>query len=356
MTVPAHVPFDFYCPFPPEENPGKAALAENSIRWTQKFAFGHSPEKLLAYGGGGALLTTHLFPWARGEAAQVLSDYSAWAFLINDSVIPPDADRPLGDVVEEIARCVQVCWTAGALPDCTTPLVVAAGEVFDRMKRVLTPIQFVRFTRTQTEWLQTMLWELAMRERGHHPGVNEYIAMRIGAVGCFATLGYIDGLAMTKLPETELSTPKVRAACLAALFAAALDNDRYSLTKEAGRPKYNIFSALRTDDPNLTEAQSITEGIALRDRILHLYTRLRAEILPTASLDLRRYLHCVENVVSGNLYFGTHALRYYAPGGGPQVTVSEHAPPGTCLTAPPYPAISWWWDQLRATAGRGSIR
>ncbi|WP_406510609.1 terpene synthase family protein [Streptomyces sp. NBC_00212] len=135
--------------------------------------------------------------------------------------------------------------------------------------RPATDVQYDRFIDGQTRWLQDMLWETALRERGERLDVNTYLALRLGTVGIYATIAQFGLVGGTEITAQEFASPLFRAVIESGLYAATLGNDRYSYFKESegGQLKYNIFTALMVEHPQWTERQAMTEGIVIRDRM-----------------------------------------------------------------------------------------
>ncbi|SDS54232.1 hypothetical protein SAMN05216371_0128 [Streptomyces sp. TLI_053] len=340
--LPPHL-LTFYCPFKSELSPDNDLLSQGTRAWVRRFGFGDA-----AHADTGAAMTAHFFPRVTGELAQALADYSAWAFVVNDHAVPEPGTAATCDVVDDMNRWARVMRSIDTYGAYGTPLEAALRDSLLRIRARTTPLQFERFVNAQSTWLWQMTWETALREKQKQLGVNDYLAMRVGAVGVYATHGCIDAVAGIETPDGELARSCVRAACEAGAFASALDNDRYSLLRESqpGKAKYNLFKAMRHDNPYLSEAESIVEGVRLRDRIMSLYVRLRDKILTDASEDLARYFATLDLVIGGNVRFGTSATRYVTPRNAPRPVVLT-APPAELSSEPaPYPTIAWWWDQL----------
>ncbi|QIP84232.1 hypothetical protein GLX30_09545 [Streptomyces sp. Tu 2975] len=339
----------FYCPLDEETGADAERLSANSAAWAQKFDLGLGDANLASlYGAGGASLITHAFPHATTDPdlAQALADYSAWAFMTDDFIVPDPNAR--ADILHTVYRWAHTMQVPRSWESQGTHLDDALRNVLERLRACMSDVQYERFTTAQAGWLHAMLWERALRERGTALTVNDYLAVRIGAVGVHATLGYLDAVEGTEITAQEWSSPPVKAAVEASLFAAALDNDRYSFCKESdlAQVNYNLFGALQHEHPDWTLAQAMIEGIAIRDTMLALYLRLREQILPTASPDLRKYLTGVERVVSGDITFGTTCMRYFAPEAAPHIQ-RTFTPPAHLSDEPlPYPTIAWWWEHI----------
>lgn len=348
-----HLPddlFSFYCPLPEEVISTSESLEAETLAWAEKLDLGQGDTQATKlYALTGAKFMAHVYPHANGNLAQALSDYSAWGFAANDKAVPTDPTIRTCDVLHTLFRWVRTMRSPNSWTLDDNSLSAALRDTFMRLRDCMTPVQMHRFTVGQTSWLLDQSWETSLRERGAALTVNEYLAMRIGSGGTYAATSYIDAVEGIETPDQELASPIARAAAEAGMMAGLLDNDRYSLGKESrpGFKKYNIFDALRHQHPNLSVRQAILDGIAIRDRILILYARLCNQFLPRASKELRQYFIGVDRIISGNVTYGTTALRYLNPASFSTIQRTEKLPPGLPTEPLPYPTIAWWWDHLK---------
>src|SRR5918992_427536 len=347
-SVPAEL-FSFYLPFSQETNPAVGSLETGTLSWAEKFDLCRGDAQAATlYALTGANFMAHVYPHANGDLAQALSDYSAWGFAVNDQAVPTGQVIRTCDALNSIFQWVWTMRSPNSWIADDNSFLAALRDTFLRLSDCMTPLQMHRFTTGQTSWLLDQSWEASLRERGAELTVNEYLAMRIGAGGVYAAISYIDAVEGIEVSGQELASPIVRAAVEAGILAGVLDNDRYSFIKES-RPrskKYNIFDALRYDNPSLSPQQAILDGIAIRDRLLVLYTRLCNQILQHASEELRQYFIGADRIISGNVTFGTTALRYLSPASAATIQRTEEPSADLPATPLPYPTISWWWDHL----------
>jgi hypothetical protein len=339
----------FWIPFEPEVAPNAEDLTAQSAAWAQKVGLGgQDPDRAAVYGNVGALMMAHFFPHTTGRLQQALADYSAWAWAAKDAIDPAAAARTC-DVVHFANRMARLTRSPHSWAGTSTPLEDAFTDVITRIRACTSDLQFAWFMRGQEIWLHQLLWENALRERGAPPTVNEYLAMRIGAVGIYSTHGYLPCTENIEPPARELATPLVQATAEAGLLASALDNDRYSSIRDAivDPAVHSLPAAIRADQPDLTAAQAMQAAVSIRDQILALYLRLRDRVLATASPALRQFFTGIELVIAGNYVLGATALRYLNPAatGTYQRTTT---PPTTVDSGQPlpYPTIVWWWQQL----------
>ncbi|MGW2425815.1 terpene synthase family protein [Streptomyces sp. NPDC001709] len=326
------------------------------VAWARKSGLGGGdPQLAELYGNAGALLTAHVFPRATGPLQQALADYGAWAFESNDRVVP-DRKGHLGEVVHAINRWAQLMRAPGTWMTDAVPFEEALRDALERIRIHASDVQYERMVRGQETWLQYMLWETALRENNRPPGVNEYLAMRTGSGGTYATIGYLDLVQDIETTAPELAAPAVRAAAHAGILTAVLDNDRYSCFKEEslGQDKYTLTGALRTDDPALKRQESLRRTVQIRNTVMAMYLHLRDQVLTDASAQLHSYFEGIDRVIAGNFNFATTALRYLDPATAALCRHTTTAPPDLATDNPlPYPAISWWWDLLKAPHRHG---
>ncbi|MFI9508613.1 hypothetical protein [Nocardia sp. NPDC052566] len=339
---------DFWCPFDAEVCPEADTLSAGTRAWAQQFDLGDGdPAKTELYANVGAVFTANVYPHITGPVGQALTDYSAWGWVANDHALPPQGARTC-DVLHKLYRWARIMRAPSSFPELTTPADAALTEVFTRLYEEAPARPRARLVDSQVRWLLDMGWEVVLHERGAQLTVNDYLAMRLGSGGAEAALGYVEIVEGIEVPDREWTAPRFRAASEAGMFAAVLDNDRYSLSNDLtnGLTKYTIFNALLTEYPNLTATEALLAGVEIRNRMLNLYIQLRAQILSGASSELRRYLTGLDLIVSGNIVFGATALRYHTPqlADAPQRHETPTSPPGGDRL--PYPTISWWWDHL----------
>lgn len=334
----------FYCPFTTETNPEGARLLRATVDWASRYDLGSgNPAKTQMLAQTGVAYTVCANPHVRGELAQALSDYNAWAWTVNDFV---GSAVSTADAVYRLGRWERIVRSPRSWHGDGDLFESAGGEVLDRIHSLVTPVQWQRFVAGQSQWIQAMSWEVAIRELARPLGINEYVAMRISCVGVYAATSYFDMTEGMELSEKQWSDPLVRAAVEAGAFTGGLDNDRYSYLREKDLTitKNNIFTALRTDYPQLTEYDIVDRAIGLRDQCLTQYLHLRDKALATAGKALGQYLRAVDLMVGGNLNFAVTGIRYQNPGTASALTITPHAP----HTSGPrlhIPTIEWWWAQ-----------
>ncbi|MGX1887145.1 terpene synthase family protein [Streptomyces sp. NPDC055287] len=341
----------FYCPLPTGVCPDRKAMTEGTLAWAQRFDLGQGDEHTtmkLALNAG--VFSAHMYPHATGDLGQALSDYAAWAWIPNDIC---GSGQPAADVLLTLGAWESIMHFPDSAPEATEPegshpAGAALRDACVRLRELMTPVQWQRWLTVQQLWLYQMAREAAVLERGTVLSVNDYLVMRMGSAGAFAAAGYLDAVEGIELSERQWARRDVRTATEAALLVGAVDNDRYSYYREHNLPvkKHNLFQAVLGEHPGDSLEEAVTKAVAIRDRLMSLYLRLRERILQDAGEDLHRYMSGIDLIISGNINFGMKTARYLLPDSPYTVTWTDK-PSDPTPDPLPYPALTGWWKQLR---------
>jgi hypothetical protein len=116
--------------------------------------------------------------------------------------------------------------------------------------------------------------------------------------------------------------------------------------------RQNIIDLLSLER-GYSHRQAFDEAMALRDRVMCLFLRLRDEVTKTASAELCCHIGGLGRWIQGNIEWGLSSDRYLKPDGSLTTTLPSQSPDiwretpvDSSNEAPPIPAISWWWEQL----------
>ena len=166
------------------------------------------------------------------------------------------------------------------------------------MRHWATPTQMRRFSDSLALWMSDYVTEACTRPRFGDLDVNQYLALRAGSIGGVNAVAAGEVAYGLEVPATERDSWPVRAASEAAMLIAALDNDRYSLAKSKRQKEENpdLFTVIQRNHPEYSFSRALAEGIAVRDRILALYKRLRDQELAAASAQLRGYFQLLDDL------------------------------------------------------------
>jgi len=187
--------------------------------------------------------------------------------------------------------------------------------------------------------------------------LDSYVAQRIHSGAVKPTLVTLDVADGYELPTAQLERPDVAALSEMVCTIVGWDNDLMTYHKETvkGGADHNLVTVL-AESRSLSAAAAVAEALAMRDRVLCLFLRLRDQIAADASTELRRYVGGLEAWIRGHLDWGIETARYRNPADPAARLYSYADRPSTTDPSPlPIPTITWWWEQLRprsATATR----
>jgi hypothetical protein len=114
----------------------------------------------------------------------------------------------------------------------------------------------------------------------------------------------------------------------------------------------NLVGALiHRDGRSLPDA--LEEAVRMRDHMMCLFLRLREQLWPTASSELRGLMDGLARIIRGHIdwYFAPNTHRYRNPDGASPgaVTVTggfSDKPSAGAWDPLPIPSIQWLWEQL----------
>lgn len=349
----------FYCPIEPAIHPRVDAIAKRATAWIDRCGLCESDAER-----GWILATSSAEFYARfapdgvedGVLAAALWVY--WGFAFDDAHCDngPLSTRPVEFAA--LAGGLQRILASPEQPIETDDRFVAAlREIALTLGTCATPLQLRRFAEAHRHWLSCVIWQIANRARGHMPDLGEYTAMRLGSCGGPPTLALLEIANAIEVPRREMACHAVRALTAMAWLVAGWDNDLHSYHKEAHQQQsdQNIVNVLMHHHGYSVE-RAVRAAVAMRDRVMHLFLRVREQTLPGASPPLRSYLMGLGHGIRGNIDWALGVQRYTStddlaapPGPGQPREPGWADKPSDASPEPlPIPAIRWWWQLVDA--------
>ncbi|MFI5735079.1 terpene synthase family protein [Kribbella sp. NPDC051587] len=238
------------------------------------------------------------------------------------------------------------------------PFLAPWRDVARRFNATATPAQRHRWIDGHRSMLTAVTWERVYVVSNEIPTLNEYASIRMHTIGVGPVRAAIEFTRCIDVPDEEMYSPVVQAINEAWGLLAGWDNDLFSYSRHrmlnGGRePVLNLVGLLiLTHGYSLQDA--FLHAVELRNRVMRLIVRLRAQIMPLASPDLRAYLTGVVCAIRGSLdWYNQRQVE-----GSSSVDGLDSAPDLeltvqlTDISAPDadkpidMPAIAWWWDLL----------
>lgn len=345
----------FFCPIEPAIHPAVEETEQRALAWVDRFGFCATPaERAWVAGSNSAEFYARFAPAAEAGRLWVAACWVYWGFAFDDARCDEGALSSDPTAFPAMAGRVQRALERPGPYGVDDRYAAAVHDLGERFRAMATPVQVRRFLDAHRAWLAGVQWQVGNRARGHMPGLDDYLTMRLHSAGGEPTYAMLEIVNGAEVPAAEMDSPAVCALSEMAVLVASLDNDRHSFAKEAGRrqAEQNIFHVLMGQDGSPL-GRAVRDAIALRDGVLCRFLALRDRVLPGASRELHRYLTDLGHGIRGNIEWGLRVPRYLSLAGaaaGP----GEVALPGALhwsespLTAadapPPPPSIAWWWD------------
>ncbi|MFI9818781.1 terpene synthase family protein [Saccharothrix variisporea] len=339
----------FYCPIPAAIHPRVAEAEQRAVEWIDRIGLCEDErQRRRTIGTNSAELFGRFAPYADDDGLQVAIRWAYWGFLFDDmrcdageySMSPHDYLSSAATV----QRALEAPWH----PVSDDRFSLALQDIGRDMHAVATPVQVQRFVDAHRAWLFAVACQVANRECGHMPSLEEYTAMRLHSAGGAPTLGLLEIANRAEVPPAEMDSPPVRALCEMAYLIDSWDNDIHSYSKETAEDhaEQNLVNVL-IHHQGLRPDEAMRTAVALRDRIMVRFLALRERVTARpCSRALRVHLDCLGQSIRGNTDWALSVPRYTTAAPAlPRPGWSDH-PSDDNPDPLPIPAIAWWWDDL----------
>jgi hypothetical protein len=349
MTGPSPEP-GFYCPITPTPYPHRGSLVASTLQWARGIRLcADDTKRTENFAVAGAHSTAYFYPrTSTTERIQTLANFHAWILAVDDRAEDSPDDERLCWLAETLPRFARILEAPDLGHRSHDHFDQALGDIAASLHQWAGPGQLRRFTDSLRIWALGCIWEAAAWDRGIPPSLADYLPMRYAAGGGTAAAGAAMAVMRDgeELPDATADSPQVRAVSEAAVLTVLLDNDRYSRAKTLRQhgKEIDIIDVIQHADPGCSYAEAVQQAVALRDRIMTLYLRLREQLRLNAGPELCHYLSALDDLLRGNLEWGRNFVRYITP----DRVLPPYADKPSDLSTEPLdiPAIAWWWDQL----------
>jgi hypothetical protein len=336
----------FFCPIEPAIHPDVTLVEARAYDWILAWDYFGNPEnRARVIGSRSAEFYARMTPRAHIDRLQIAVEWTYWGFSFDDAYCDtlPWSIQP-AEFTELAGRIVRMLEAPGSTLPGPNHHILALAELRDRFAEVGTPAQHRRWVLAQRAWFLGVAWQIGNQSRAVTPTLNDYLAMRINSAAGEPVTSMIALVNDIDIPENEMEAPAVRACTEMSRMLASLDNDLHSYAKDIHRNEtdQNIVNVIIAERHCHPQDAAVT-AMAMRDRIMCRFLRLRDLIAHRQSAPTRHYLEDLGHVVRGNLDWGLNTPRYLVDG--------QHAPlpqwadkPSDAGTQPPAPSVAWWWD------------
>ncbi|UGY94446.1 terpene synthase family protein [Streptomyces gobiensis] len=348
----------FYCPIETDIDihPQAAALEKRAIEWIDAFGlYPDATERAWGLATHSAEFSCRIIPHGDPDPLLLFIEWNYWANAVDDWHDSGANATSTAGIADHSVRLIRALEAPGSAMLPPGPLTAALDDLVARTRAMLTPFQLRRFADGTRDWLFGAGWQTANAERGVMPALNDFATMTVSTNGTRFTLAFSDisnGIQLS--PEVLYSAP-VQALTDAAGFIVSSDNDLFSYAKEDHHdlPEQNLVNVLAHRN-GCSPKEALPEAVAIRDRVMTLFLRLREQLAQDADPELNRYLESLGHYLSGCLAWMNTAPRYASPRNrnplpvpGATYSITYRDTPTDPSPDPvPIPSIAWWWNQL----------
>lgn len=346
----------FYCPFDRSAVHAEAAeLERRAVEWIDRFGFyPDATERVWGLATHSADFSCRIIPGGDVEPLLLFIEWNYWANAVDDWQDSATAisTASITDHSIRLARAIEAPGSA-MLPE--SPLTAALDDLVTRTRALLTPFQLRRFSEGARDWLFGAGWQAANAERGVMPSVNDFAAVGALANGTRFSLTWSDVANRIHLGPDVLYSAPVQAVTDAAGFIVSADNDLFSYNKDDDQqPWEQNWINVIAHQYGCSPRDALPEAVALRDRVMTLFVRLRDRLAKDADEQLGRYLASLEHYVAGSIAWQDRAPRYASPRNRNALPVAgasfgitwRDTPSDPSPLPPPIPALARWWRHL----------
>ncbi|MFD3515549.1 hypothetical protein [Streptomyces sp. NPDC058657] len=344
-----HVPF--YCPVPAAAHPAAHVLNELTVDWMLRQQLDSDPQQrrrlaLCDFGG----LTASTMPYGSLAPLTLMAKFHAVLFSLDDGVCD-EAQPTAGHLAQETSRIMRAVEAPGAVVPGESRHAASLRELRQELQTYATPRQLRRWVDAMRVYTSGLVWEAQCRRSPGLPSLDDYVTLWMRAIGMAPSTAMMEIVAGYSVPDEDLEDPRVRALTEITWTLVSWDNDLYSRNKELLRADddLNLIDVLRNELGCSTQ-QALERAVEMRDRVMTLFLRLRAQVLCDGGAEVRRYVHDLGQFVRGHLDWASRCPRYLVPatGDGAVRPISwwKHRPADDSGEPLPLPSIAWWWDQL----------
>ena len=346
----------FFCPIEPAIHSRADTVEKRAIEWIDRFRFYQGArDRARVIGTNSAEFYSRFAPQGIEDNLLAAVCWVYWGFAFDDArcdagTISATPNQFLS-MAGRLQRALETPWHPVAEDDS---FALALQDIGRSFHRCATPVQVRRFADAHRAWLFAVSWQIANRSLDRMPDLHEYTTMRLNSAGGAPTVAMLEIANGAEVPADEMDSPAVRALTEMAILIASWDNDLHSYRKEADQrhADQNLVNVLVTHG-GVTVEQAVDEAVAMRDRVMVRFLRLRERTAARrTSTALRVYLDCLGHAIRGNIDWALQVPRYVdftdsEPRPTPVIeTCWADAPADSSPDPLPIPAIAWWWDQL----------
>ncbi|WP_324192478.1 terpene synthase family protein [Nocardia transvalensis] len=333
---------EIFAPFPFRINPHAEQTRAHLDEWTRRIGLVHreAARKRFEKADFGWFAAV-VYPTADAAHLDLMSDWFAWLFLVDDQLDDGKVGRSPEHVGTVVSRMRSVLespdFGAAAAADPDAPVAVSSlADLWQRTAADATPAWRRRYIRHLDECLTTAAtWEARNRIEGIVPDEETYIEKRRHTGAIYVCMDLIDIVERIDVPENVYASPQFAAALDAACNVVCWTNDVYSLEKERSLGEVHNLVLVVEHHRGLGTDEALERVCAAISAQTRLFLDLERELLatfPEHAGVLDPYLAGMRTWMRGNLDWSSRSKRYRAVADG--VLPEEYLEPALMAVEP----------------------
>ncbi|MFD3583866.1 terpene synthase family protein [Streptomyces sp. NPDC058683] len=286
----------------------------------------------------------------------LFSDVCYWTYAWDDARDARLDLRPPAALTSHCQRLDRILDHPEIRPHESDPYCQALWDLRRRLAELPDTDQAIRVTDGMRRFFHGCHHWTRMQRNRAIPSLNDYLLARSDDCAGSWMVPFYPLIGGYRLTPQEAADPLTLVLNDLVPLVGALDNDIVSYHREAAIGEFNVLDVLQKEN-GYSLPHAVTDTIALRDRLMTLYVRIRDHLARTAGPHLARFAHDIGYIIRGHMEWALETSRYRTPQNAKTGTLhdataftvdwSDH-PADDSPHPPELPAIAWWWDHIRA--------
>jgi len=315
VGVPGSVRFvipELWMPFACPEHPRIEHLGEGAVEWLAQFGFHTEQEEAARLAG---FEIGRLIGYTAPDALDLRASVAAWLNLVYHALDDYLGDagrerRPLASLIglsQQLNHAVVAPVQAAGSEE---PFVAALAHVAARIKQWATREQYIEWAAGVQSYLLHELGEANWREHGQVPSLRDYAVYCIEGRAALPSMLLLPILCDYRVDAADMAELDrlVRLTCL----VACLDNDIYSLPKEADQVGHASLPLLIARELNVDLQAALELARDVRDQVMVEFCDEHRRASSAVSDVGRRFADHLAAWILGQLKWALRASRRFA--------------------------------------------
>ncbi|ABX05626.1 MAG TPA: hypothetical protein DEF47_19990 [Herpetosiphon sp.] len=306
-TVPATIP-KLESPFPAQIHPLAAEVQQQTTKWVLEQGLLSEARRKAFLDYNYTLLIARCYPYASVERLQIISDWNAWLFELDDQC---DEAR-IGHDPQALARLHQRLGAVirGATVAADEPLLVTAlADIMGRMRALAPLAWFEVFTQQVDDYFIGNQWEAHNRLYSIIPSEIEYLHYRKFTSAVAIYIAFIEFMNASYLTADERQSIDLRNLQNWTNLVLSLCNDLVSVKKELRQGDWHNYGAIVA----LKRGMSIPEALEIvaneHNHCIQQFITTTTQ-LKNCSVALQKVLNGMMTLMRGNYDWSDITSRY----------------------------------------------